>query len=183
MKSGRGGGGDDSDGCSHHYFRTALGDSLSSHLLANIASSYSSVSAQSSATASPTPSPTIVRSLASCDHLAPAGPLYRVAAQPIPAAGGTYLDRYKEAHRVRVQIGVRFQRRGFRSPIRARSQESESKGGSDLLWTQESESKGESDLLWTQESESKEEPDLLWTRESESKEESDLAGHLLSLDL
>ena len=38
----------------------------------------------------------------------------------------------KEAHRVRVQIGVRFQRRGFRSPIRARSQESESKEESGL---------------------------------------------------
>jgi hypothetical protein len=103
----------------------------------------------------------------------------------------------KEAHRVRVQIGVRFQRRGFRSPIRARSQESESKEEPDFIWTQESESKEESDLLWTQESESKEESDLiltqeseskeesdlLWTQESESKEESDLAGHLLSLDL
>jgi hypothetical protein len=33
----------------------------------------------------------------------------------------------KEAHGVRVQTGVRFQRRGFRSPIRARSRESESK--------------------------------------------------------
>jgi hypothetical protein len=80
----------------------------------------------------------------------------------------------KEAHRVRVQIGVRFQRRGFRSPIRARSRESESKEESDLLWTRESESKEESDLLWISESESKEESDLFWTPESESKEESDL---------
>jgi hypothetical protein len=69
----------------------------------------------------------------------------------------------KGAHIVRVQIGVRFQRRGFRSPIRARSRESESKEEPDLLWTPESESKGESDLLWVG--------------------ESDLAGHLLSLDL
>jgi hypothetical protein len=96
-----------------------------------------------------------------------------------------------------LPIFVTAVRRGFRSPIRARSrefeskeesdllwtQESESKEESDLLWTQESESKEESDLLWTQESESKEESDLLWARESESKEESDLAGHLLSLDL
>jgi hypothetical protein len=109
------------------------------------------------------------------------------------------------AHRVRVQIGARFQRRGFRSTIRARSRESESKEEydllwareseskeeSDLLWARESESKEESDLLWARESESKEEPDLLWTRESESKgesdlfwtPESDLARHLLSLDL
>jgi hypothetical protein len=69
-------------------------------------------------------------------------------------SGFGFLDRppAKEAHRVRVQIGVRFQRRGFRSPIRARSRESESKEEPDLIWTQESESKGESDLLWTQES-------------------------------
>jgi hypothetical protein len=80
----------------------------------------------------------------------------------------------KGAHRVRVQIGVRFQRRGFRSPIWARSWESESKEESDLLWTRESESKEESDLLWTRESESKEESDLLWTLEPESNEESDL---------
>jgi hypothetical protein len=80
----------------------------------------------------------------------------------------------KEAHRARVQMGVRFQRRGFRSPIRARSRESESKEESDLLWTRESESKEESDLLWIPESESKEEPDLLWTPESESKGGSDL---------
>jgi hypothetical protein len=105
-------------------------------------------------------------------------------------------------------MGVRFQRRGFiRSPIRARSRESESKEEYDLLWTRESESKEESDLLWareseskealeydllwTPESESKEESDLLWTRESESKGgsdlvwtgESDLARHLLGLDL
>jgi hypothetical protein len=78
--------------------------------------------------------------------------------------------RCKAAHRVRVQIGVHFQRRGFRSPIRARSRESESKEESDLIWNQASESKEESDLLWTQESESKEGSELLWTQESESKE-------------
>jgi hypothetical protein len=80
----------------------------------------------------------------------------------------------KGAHGVRVQIGVRFQRRGFRSPIRARTRESESKEEPDLLWTRESESKEEPDLLWARESESKGESDLLWTPESESKEESDL---------
>ena len=91
--------------------------------------------------------------------------------------------RSKEAHRVRVQTRVRFQRRGFRSPIRARTSESESKEESDLLWTRESESKEESNLpldsrarvqgrvrllclwtwspSWTPESESKGEPDLL----------------------
>jgi hypothetical protein len=42
-----------------------------------------------------------------------------------------------------------------RSPIRARTRESESKGESDLLWTRESESKEESDLLWAPEPESK----------------------------
>jgi hypothetical protein len=52
----------------------------------------------------------------------------------------------KEAHRVRVQTRVRFQRRGFRSPIQARTPESESKEEPDLLWTRESESKEESDL-------------------------------------
>jgi hypothetical protein len=46
----------------------------------------------------------------------------------------------KEAHRVQVQTRVRFQRRGFRSPIRARTPDSESKEESDLLWTRESES-------------------------------------------
>jgi hypothetical protein len=61
----------------------------------------------------------------------------------------------KGAHGVRVQIGVRFQRRGFGSPIRARTRESESKEESDLLWTRESESKGESDLVWTPEPESR----------------------------
>jgi hypothetical protein len=50
---------------------------------------------------------------------------------------------------VRVQIGVRFKPRGFRSPIRARSRESESKEEPDLLWTPEPESKGGSDLVWT----------------------------------
>ena len=38
----------------------------------------------------------------------------------------------KEAHRVRVQTRVRFQRRRFRSPIRARTPESESKEEPDL---------------------------------------------------
>jgi hypothetical protein len=71
----------------------------------------------------------------------------------------------KGAHRVRAQIGVRFQRRGFGSPIRARCRESESKEESDLLWTRESESKEESDLLWARESESKGESDLVWTPE------------------
>jgi hypothetical protein len=81
---------------------------------------------------------------------------------------------YKEKIHKRVQIGVRFQRRGFRSPIRARrTRESESKEEPDLLWTRESESKGGSDLLWTRESESKEESGLLWAPEPESKEESD----------
>jgi hypothetical protein len=83
----------------------------------------------------------------------------------------------KGAHGVRVQLGVRFQRRGFRSPIRAWGRESESKEESNLLWTRESESKEESDLLWTPEPESKEESDLVWTGES------DLARRLLSLDL
>ena len=73
----------------------------------------------------------------------------------------------KEAHRVRVQTRVRFQRRGFTSPIRARTRESESKGESDLLWTRESESKEGFDLLWTRESESKEESDFRWTGESD----------------
>jgi hypothetical protein len=80
----------------------------------------------------------------------------------------------KEAHRVRVQTRVRFQRRGFRSPIRARTREPESKEEPDFLWTPESESKGGSDLLWTGEPESKGESDFLWTPESESKGESDL---------
>ena len=44
------------------------------------------------ATASPTPYPSVVRPLASCEHIAPAGPLYLEAAEPMPAAGGTYLD-------------------------------------------------------------------------------------------
>ena len=83
--------------------------------------------------------------------------------------------RSKEAHRVRVQTRVRFQRRGFRSPIRARTPESESKYESDFRWTPESESNEESDLpldsrvrvqvrarfFLTPESESKEEPDSL----------------------
>jgi hypothetical protein len=87
---------------------------------------------------------------------------------------GCWSKSHKEAHIVRVHTRVRFQRRGFRSPIQARTRKSESKGGSDLLWTPESESKGESDLLWTLESESKGESNLLWTGESESKGESDL---------
>jgi hypothetical protein len=88
---------------------------------------------------------------------------------------GVWRSGSKEAHRVRVQTRVRFQRCGFRSPIRARTlQEPESKGEPDLLWTPESEPKGEPDLLWTREPEPKEESDLLWTRESESKGESDL---------
>jgi hypothetical protein len=62
---------------------------------------------------------------------------------------GTPDIRAKEAHRVRVQTRVRFQRRGLTSPIRARTRESESKEESDLLWTREPKSKGGSDLLWT----------------------------------
>ena len=49
-------------------------------------------SAPSLATASPTPYPSVVRPLVSCEHIAPAGPLYLEAAEPMPAAGGTYLD-------------------------------------------------------------------------------------------
>jgi hypothetical protein len=80
------------------------------------------------------------------------------------ARKGCLARAIKGAHRARVQIGVRFQRRGFRSPIRARSRESESKEESDLLWAREYESKEESDLLWTPESESKGESDLVWTQ-------------------
>jgi hypothetical protein len=69
--------------------------------------------------------------------LATAGGLAEISAGVL----GTAATWVKGAHRVRVQIGVCFQRRGFRSPIRARSRESESKGESDLLWTRESESK------------------------------------------
>jgi hypothetical protein len=61
-------------------------------------------------------------------------------------SASSHTGRAKEVHRVRVQTRVRFQRRGFRSPIRARTPKSESKGEPDFLWTRESESKEESDL-------------------------------------
>jgi hypothetical protein len=83
------------------------------------------------------------------------------------ACGGRRGARGKEAHRVRVQTRVRFQRRRFRSPIRARTREPESKEESDLLWTGDSESKEEPDLLWIREPESNGDSDLLWTGESD----------------
>jgi hypothetical protein len=105
----------------------------------------------------------------------------------------------KEAHRVRVQTRVRFQRRGFRSPIWARTPEPESKEEPDFLWSREPESKEESDLpldsrvrvqgrvrfaFGLQSPSPRESPICFGPGSptgSESKGESDLAKHLLRL--
>jgi hypothetical protein len=99
----------------------------------------------------------------------------------------------KEAHRVRVQTRARFQRREFRSPIRARAPEPESKSEPDLLakFGLRSPSPSQSSIcLWTLDSRVRvqvrarfsfglqspspsKSPIFLWTPESESKEETD----------